>query len=989
MMMAAALIVAVIAYLAYDQFIGQQEEVVEEEREVIRIVDQPAPATQRNPLRPPDQEFDMNVHSIEQNLWLRFNEIEQFDDGRAFLTPFQCEMQGSQEVIITCDRAETKFKKKLKLEEQEAVGRPTYAKLMGNVRVWGDRETPTVAADDFQLLTSLLIYDESKKRIDTPAAVRIIDGRSVITGRGMVVDLLEQKPRSDPETGEAPARQLAIKGILLQRDVVMELQLKPEQLRRTADAGSGRPATQPTEPVRLTIRCDGSFRYQPEQMQAVFDENVRVVRHANKAQDKMELEADKLVFVFRQTPEDAAGAGSDSFGLELVEGIATGEKVVVLTEGSRAEGTKFTYDMVADRGLLTGSPEVRVFRDQSQLRARRMTFDRTTGEALVEGAGSLVHLDPDAPADRREVRARWTHQARFEEHEGGDRLTLVGKVHLEQGTETALDAGHVVLTFGKSGDGTATDGQDTSRQIRKLVATDNVDLRQPGSRIKASKRVTVIFIDEAKPEPGPTRPAPTTRPRPTAPRPEPTPPEPDKPSKPKYIEAEEVIAVVVRGKKGNELRNVETSGVVQIRSAPEDEPVEITSDRLELVEDPDGKGNRIRVHGSPAIISQGELRIVGELIVYDPESGLAEVPGPGLLSFPADRDFQGKDLSGAARTTITWSTKMRFEGREGHFEGKVHAEQPGSHLWCDRLKVTMAKGSSLGEGEPGSGAKRDVEYLQCEGRCLSVAIQKQEGFLVVKREMLQAPEIIFDNRQKQIRARGPGLYESVQRGSAKEGDAPAPQGAFGSVRQASPSELGCHVVLFEESMLADVASDQGTFIGRVRVLYGNLRDTATDSDVSRLLGNLGPTVERKFGPPGLAARPKPALAIASEDALPADGMLLVSDRFSVRQRKVVGDDGTRSGATDLDAFGNVFIRSGAFRARGARITYDQIKGQVVIVGQLEDYAVLWRRYKPGGPFDQIVAQKLLFYPRQDRLRAEQQQFLNAGMTGERNIGFRP
>ena len=209
------------------------------------------------------------------------------------------------------------------------------------------------------------------------------------------------------------------------------------------------------------------------------------------------------------------------------------------------------------------------------------------------------------------------------------------------------------------------------------------------------------------------------------------------------------------------------------------------------------------------------------------------VPGAGSLSFASQRSLQGQRLDKPVQTTISWTRDMHLEGRLAKFRGQVAAAQQDTFIWCDEMDVLLAEGFQLGREGGTSAGGEDVEHLTCLGQCLFLTRELVQG-LLLRRELLRARSLAFDNETKRLLAEGPGVYDLARRGEQPAAAEPertarhAPVGgAFAGVREPTDVELGCTVVRFQDSMETAGDADQAQFVGHVRVLFGNRPDPPT------------------------------------------------------------------------------------------------------------------------------------------------------------------
>jgi len=94
--------------------------------------------------------------------------------------------------------------------------------------------------------------------------------------------------------------------------------------------------------------------------------------------------------------------------------------------------------------------------------------------------------------------------------------------------------------------------------------------------------------------------------------------------------------------------------------------------------------------GRPAIVRLVDVTTIGKRINVNVPDEWVEVPGEGRMSLLSKRDLDGSELDEPRPVVITWTTGMRYQGRENRavFGGDVHAYSRSTTTFdCQRLEI--------------------------------------------------------------------------------------------------------------------------------------------------------------------------------------------------------------------------------------------------------------------------------------------------------------
>ncbi|MFQ5495602.1 MAG: hypothetical protein ACE5EX_09505, partial [Phycisphaerae bacterium] len=126
------------------------------------------------------------------------------------------------------------------------------------------------------------------------------------------------------------------------------------------------------------------------------------------------------------------------------------------------------------------------------------------------------------------------------------------------------------------------------------------------------------------------------------------------------------------------------------------EGVDLSAQTLDCTFGKDGAIERATVRGTadePASVRLNTMTVTGEVVHVDVGNEWAEVPSGGRMTFPSRRDLDGRRLDRPIPVSISWSERMKYQGRENRavFWGDVHAASASTTTFdCAQLEAEFA-----------------------------------------------------------------------------------------------------------------------------------------------------------------------------------------------------------------------------------------------------------------------------------------------------------
>lgn len=790
---------------------------------------------------------------------------------------------------------------------------------------------------------------------------------------------------------------------------------------------SDKPGRSPQRAAGLPVElaCRGPFRFDVVQQLATFSDHVDVLQiHPDGPSDQLQCELLSIYFARSrnavptavhkagEAKPEAAGAGS-SFDLQPRRVEARGAPVVIVapSQNFQARGDRVEFDLWNQRVALSGNDDVFLQQGPNEIHARSVLYQPAPGgrlgQAAAQGPGWLrAHTAagraPGQAADRpgQVVEVHWNDQLRLRPHEQQQVISLNGGARLAFAGMGQLAAREIHFWLhelpGPNNKTVIRPDRMLARQDVRLNATqlsgavdelqvwfDPVEQPRPqglaagisnlqamsqaaqlAQQFPASARVVQRAMGGSDwgPATSETARAPAGLAPGTSPgNPAAVPPHPAEP-----VQHFDIVGRLLRARMTQvgmqaELAELQVEGNVRFTETqtarPGEQPLVITGEQIHVV-DGSKPSAALTVLGSPAHVEARGLGLTGANINLNRGTNMLWIEGQGRMTLPLDRDLQGRPLSQPGFLDVRWQDRMAFDGRTARFEESVVAAAQHQQLETQTLEVGFRQPIRFADARPQT--RPEPEKLLCRG---GVALEShsfdQQGQSSMER--VRVKDMAINLVSGAVQASGPGWMSSVRRGAPanmmelRPGNPLAGTLGAGSVAghtfvghsaqkpAADPSPAGDLDKLtylnirFQDSILGNLNTRQMAFRDRVRTVYGPVLSWEEVLDADR------------------------------PDRLGPEAVLLTCDQLAVAETPF--PVGNRRGM-ELEAAGTAVVEGRSFTARGARMTYHEAKGLLVLEGDGRSDAELFRQQQVGGPRAQTAARKIYYWHRLDQLRVD-------------------
>jgi len=387
---------------------------------------------------------------------------------------------------------------------------------------------------------------------------------------------------------------------------------------------------------------------------------------------------------------------------------------------------------------------------------------------------------------------------------------------------------------------------------------------------------------------------------------------------------------------------------------PDLHPLQLRGDHLEVTH-PTRPSTIFSLTGNPAYIAGRGLALTGYQIFLDRGRNLLSVAGVGRLDI--DRSVAHMlPVSADDRVAIQWNQGMDFAGRTISFQGGVQLTSGPRRLQADALGIELAQPvilSSLSSFE-----RHQVRLVRAIGNVFVENLELDPSGNLVARDILRVSEISVDFLSGRISAPGPGRFGTVRQASsfagilhtggtpqAVEQNQPNPGRENNAQPNSSPNtnpnletnpppvntpdqRLVMLDISFHQQLEGNIQQRQIGCYGRVKARYGEV----TTWSAERL-----PDDPALLGP---------------------EGMVLNCQELTAFQIVTPGEQRPH---LELVALGNVTLEAQFHTARARRLSLDESKTLLVLEGDGDVPAELYRQEFRGGPVQKTTARRIYFW----------------------------
>jgi lipopolysaccharide export system protein LptA len=396
--------------------------------------------------------------------------------------------------------------------------------------------------------------------------------------------------------------------------------------------------------------------------------------------------------------------------------------------------------------------------------------------------------------------------------------------------------------------------------------------------------------------------------------------------------------------KTNELSEVRVEHHVRVAETQTDRPGEkpllILGEQLHLLQ-PAPDQMVVTVAGRMAYVEARGITLSSEAIHLDRGRNLLWTDSHGVMTFPVDKDLDGKAIAAPKSLNVSWQGRMNFDGRMATFDHEVVARQDPQFMRTELLEVLLSHPVSFGTPK-GVEAKSEIDRIFCR-RGVYLENRTVEGRTLMSIDRLQAAELEVHQASGNLLARGPGSVTSlrVDSGDKKMQMPGAPSiaktPAAAPNSKSAPKGLNYLNVQFQRQMTGNMRSKQMLFENQVLTLYG---------PVPNWESSLDPDHPEAWG---------------------ERGVMLKSDRLSVVQMPTAKED---EPSYEMEATGNTVVESATYTARSQRVSYAQSKDLLILEGDGRTDARLYRQQRLNGAPSEAIARKILYWPSTNRVEVD-------------------
>ena len=891
------------------------------------------------------------------------------------------------------------------------VGKLIAGTLVGPVTIRSDQRE--VGPQD-DLLIQTRDVDLTERELWTSRPVQFQIGPNYGQGRGMHIDMAPQGTKR------------GFRGMtLLELKENVEMHLVP---------GGNSPFPRGAAPVAsdkranngpVEVRCHGPFRFDFVNNQATYTDQVEVLR-VNPTGANDQLTADLLSVFFEavaKTPiNPAAPPDKSAPNLQPVRVEATGNPVTinVPTNDLRGRAQRLDYDIKAGGITLTSADEASIQQGGREIRSRELHYepgpDGKIGQFIANGAGSMRGTSRDQKSQPFE--AHWTQRLHLRPDQGIYLLTVLGNAHAGATGRGAINADEIHVWL-KDAALEAPPPASPSKmgQVRqdlkpeRMLATGHVtidspqltgnvgqlqawfeymatelkpvtvqrpplELAPPPATFEPSAPTGILLAQYVAPAPSQALPETVTAPPgsiapnlPASPASEmiaaPPPASPIAPSVPQAPQAEavpapppqptqrfHVIGELLRLKIkmfGQQAQFSEAYVERDVRLSetqtrnPGEKPLLVMGQQLHL-DMPNQQQAIVMVAGEPAYVEARGLTLTSTAIHLDRGRNFMWTDGQGAMNFPVDRDLDGRATGQPQTLDVSWRGQMQFDGLTARFEQGVVATHASQTMTTDQLEVLLVKRVEFGQ----AGDMHDrsqVDRVTCR-KGVRLESRTLENLRLLAIDTLSAQELTIEQATGNVTGEGPGILTSVRFDTqgkspklAMPGAVPKPPPSAGPEVPPQAKGLTYLGINFQGGLQGNIRRHEMTFENQVRALYG---------PVATWESRLDPDRPESWGD---------------------NGVMLSTERLHVVE---VATQPERR--FELDATGRTIVENAGYTAHASRMTYSQDKDLLVFEGQGTNRARLYRQQRIGARPAESVAQKIMFWPKTNRVTVEGAQF---------------
>lgn len=677
--------------------------------------------------------------------------------------------------------------------------------------------------------------------------------------------------------------------------------------------------------------------------------------------------------------------------------MAEGDPVVAHSpvNGATVKCQRLEYELPTQQVMVKADPAAQLEYQGSQLQSPQLKFQyqgpNRTGQWDVLGPGSVtVPAGDGRPAG---FSAKWATRMQLQPNENRQLLSLLGEATVRYGEQGSLSANELWLWFREDGTGNVTEQSASTSPFGKqiggiapefLVARDNVRMeslqmtadtkmlrawfRDAGAPSDVGSEESLLSLPKAEPgiSPNAVRNTPAVESYPpTAHRRvanavhvpistdagdndwENVQTRPsavgasmknvsETPNRHYRVQGDSVqLQMVVIGPK-IELSDGAIEGAAEILQdstpSPDEKPLQMKGDAL-AISGANSANMQVSIAGRPGQVRVAGLTLDGDDIRLSQGENRLVVGGPGRLTTPLEKDWQGNTLPSPSTIEVEWRREMQFNGERISFQGDVLARAEHQELRTDVVEVFLAERVSFQEigGEMNAMAGNpDVRRINCPEPVYLKNVTSQDGS-VHSVDSLQGNSLSLEPISGNVHVQGPGALTSVRQSTSN----PFSLNSTSALPlPAQPNDVGNGVglnyfhIAFQDELQGNIHDKEMSFLGGIETIFGPVSNWHERVD------------------------PK------SEGGLREKDLRLTCNRLMARDFATGLQDESQ---IEVAAEGNTRVEGKSFTAAAGRITYALAKEMLVMEGAGGRFAQFWRHRDKGSPSLSATAERIVYW----------------------------
>ena len=540
---------------------------------------------------------------------------------------------------------------------------------------------------------------------------------------------------------------------------------------------------------------------------------------------------------------------------------------------------------------------------------------------LAEGAGRLRgRFGDDA---QRSIELSWAGSASWQENELGPLITVQRQPRVVIDELGSLSADSLRLQLAGRPNSDSQTELLAGLQPRQLWADGQVRLEAEQLQAQIA-RLSIAFRQQPALSPaeggllGPAEPPPPVAGRDA------------QPSRRFIVTGREMDLVVLQDGQQIQLDDVTIEQGVHCLAVVgnnEGQGAELSGDRLQLQRIASGAAIG-SIQGQPVQIRAQGMDVRGGLIRFEQDSNRLWIDGAGSATVPLPAQLANHMPGHLAVGFVGWRDRLVFDGSQLRAEGHVELRGPAQLVRCSTLSAEMSRRVPLVAARGGRLPEMEIASITADGGVL-VENRTLDNERLVSIDTGNLRRIRIDNRSGEVQGSGPGWIKTVRYGSVPGPRAPRRQ------KPADQQRLSFLRVAFQGQLVGNIRSRKMQFQDRIQAVYGPI--DSWDEEIA----------------------PDPR-------RLSAEQIALRCDRLSVLQ---MARRGAANWPLEIQAIGHTLIEGANFTARAHRLAYDQAKDQLVLEGDGQTDARLWRE-EPGKSRQEMSARKIQYEPSRNRVNIQ-------------------